>query len=390
MSQPRREHEPEDWSRLRHLFRSALDGLPVPPGPHPLEDDELLACWSQGQLSPAQNERFLDHLSHCSLCRRELVALYGEDLAEEPGVLRTRAGFWRQRSRVLLAAAAGILVVLLPLAYWSWPPGKGNPQLAQEGDPQLAQAEADLRGGQSEAVIERLAVWLEQHPDGPERSRALQLLEQAGAQAALAELKQGHYQRVRTLTARVNGLGAVSARLDNLRLQAGRGQPVEVALARFGGLLSYGYEIDGEARGKGLPIVDDRADQQWLDALKAHPEDAVLKINYGQFLLSQARADESSRYFAEVLKRGLCPVEAQLGLGLAAFEQRNYEGARRHFQAAVDADPRRLEARVNLAMTLDQLKQPDGARPHWLAAHDLTDNPALRRRIRNQLQPRND
>src|SRR5207248_2118368 len=134
------------------------------------------------------------------------------------------------------------------------------------------------------------------------------------------------------------------------------------------------------------PNINEKADQQWQAALTAYPGDGLLQINYGQFLISQARAEESTRYFDEVLRQGLYPVEARLGLGLAAFEQRAYEEARRQFQLAVDLAPRRLEARVNLAMTLDQLRRPGEARPHWLAAHDLTDNLILRRRIQAVLR----
>ena len=52
---------PTERDHMLDLFRHAA-GVPAATGAHVADDDELLAAWRMGDLSPAEEDRFYDHL----------------------------------------------------------------------------------------------------------------------------------------------------------------------------------------------------------------------------------------------------------------------------------------------------------------------------------------
>src|SRR5262249_30286471 len=151
-------------------------------------------------------------------------------------------------------------------------------------DPVLAAAEHDLDGGRPAAAVGRLEDWLQAEHPPAERQRAQGLLERAAYEAARAELAQGHFAKVQTLTGHLADQGITSARLRNLALQAERSIPAEFALAVLGMLTAYGYELDGSSPRKALPDqnrLTERLDREWQEAVGEHPRDGALFVNRG-------------------------------------------------------------------------------------------------------------
>jgi tetratricopeptide (TPR) repeat protein len=183
-----------------------------------------------------------------------------------------------------------------------------------------------------------------------------------------------------------------SSRLETLRLQAERGMPVEVALAAQGSLTDYGYEFDGSAPRKSLPELDEtteRLRREYNAALHDHPQDILLLLNQGQFLLGQNRFPQAVQCFRTVLQEEPHNVWAQLGLGLTLFELSKFEESLAQFEAVVRSDPQNVQGHLNAAICLKRLGRAGEARPHWRRVAELTPDPDLRKRVEWQLSARN-
>ena len=69
---------PDVKDTLVRLLREAFDAQPVPVGPHVVDDEDLLARWSMGELDAAEHEEIISHLADCPECR-EIVPLMVEN-----------------------------------------------------------------------------------------------------------------------------------------------------------------------------------------------------------------------------------------------------------------------------------------------------------------------
>ncbi len=364
----------------RELLRAALRSDPRAAGPHITDDEELIACWAGGLLP---GNEVLDHLAECDSCRREVLRLVADGLLELPqeqrAVIRPRRLRWRGPAALAFAAT-----LLLAVGAYLWLHDRAPPR-----DPVLAAAKADLDERRYGDAVTRLETWLDGEHPAADREQAKALLERAGYETAREELTGGRPSQADAVVEKLKRRGVASARLCNLALQAAQRQPVEVALVRHGSLLGYGYEMDGSSPGKALPVIDDaseRTDRDFRAALRDYPNDAVLHINYGQFLLAQARTQEARDQFTAALKVDPDRAEAHLGLGLAAYELNEDDTALAEFESFLRQRPNDPDGYVNAAVTLERMGQAAKAVPRWQKAADLTADATLRQRIATHLK----
>jgi tetratricopeptide (TPR) repeat protein len=253
----------------------------------------------------------------------------------------------------------------------------------------LARARRDLDAGRPLAALDRAEKVLAAGPSQAVSAGARAVLDEAVYRAARADLEEGRFEQVAALDRRAaERLPGRSPRLANLVLQAERKIPAEVALARAGSLVDYGYPLSGEVFVKDLPVRDAAAERVEADmkkALERHPGDPRLLLNYGQFLLQFNDYDKAEECFREALRMDVNSAEAHLGLGLVAYERKDYPLALDHFTQAARLAPDAAAPQLNTAICLDVLKRPGEARPYWERAEKLTPDPALRQRIREHL-----
>jgi hypothetical protein len=122
---------PPDHDRdvVLRLLRAASDGQAIPAEGHLVEDEETLACWEAGLLTPRQRQEIVAHLAECPRCRRELAGMMrrGEFqwIEPEPEVTPARAAGRRRLVAVWLplAVAASLLVAVGLLGRRSWVSG---------------------------------------------------------------------------------------------------------------------------------------------------------------------------------------------------------------------------------------------------------------------------
>jgi tetratricopeptide (TPR) repeat protein len=358
-----------------------------------MDNEELLTCWSLGQLPPSDHTALIEHLSQCAACRSRLAELLRagvltlpepasvpeEEPAAGPAVLRLRPRRLRRRLIVAVAAAAA---VLLALAWLALPRGnRGDPAQAE-----LARAEQELEAGEIAAALARLEELDREEIEPDTRARTRRLLEQAAYQLARRRLEDSQLAQVADIAQRAAHHGVRSARLVNLELQAERGIPAETALAQAWSLPTYGYELDGTSFAKALPEVDarnKRINEAMEKAIKDHPKDATLLVNHGQFLLSLGHLDTARKRFEQALALDTSRVAAHLGLGLVAFQEDKYPEALKHFQNALAIDRDNTPGHLNAAICLEQLKKPEEARTHRHRVLELTRDAELRRQIKD-------
>jgi len=83
--------------------------------------------------------------------------------------------------------------------------------------------------------------------------------------------------------------------------------------------------------------------------LAKHPEDTALRLGYGRMLVETGGGGQAREVLAP-LERGEAAVraEAETLLGTLAYSEGDWSAARRHFAAALRADPNKQEARRKL------------------------------------------
>lgn len=121
---PSQEHE-----IVLHLLQTASAGQPIPAEGHVVDDEELLACWEAGLVTPGQRGEILAHLAACPRCRNRLaeMARRGQiEWAEPESQSRPSPAVAPRRtpaSWVRLAVAASILVAVGLIGLMAWRPG---------------------------------------------------------------------------------------------------------------------------------------------------------------------------------------------------------------------------------------------------------------------------
>lgn len=389
-------------SHSRDAFRELLaaaaaahvaTNLPAP-GPHVADDDVLLERWSAGYLDSAESRRLTDHLAACPRCAT-LVAqmvksgvlvppLVEEHGAERPLASPAGADGARNRSpRAFMAIAALAIAASLTAAVLYFGGRSNSPES------QLALVRADLARGAHLEAWQRSEGLLRREGTERLRGEVLSVASEAAEKAAVERLEQGDFVQVGRIAKRADQLGVSTDQLLNAELQAGRGEAAVVSLARVGALVDYGYDLRGQAFQKGFPTFDAAFEQQrkqWEDAVQKHPESALLRVNYGQFLLKAGAIAAAETQFTTALQRHPSSIDAQLGLGLARYERQDYAGALDAFQAVLRERPQSAAATMNAALASDASGRKEDARRYWRQAVPLVSDPALREQIERRLQ----
>jgi tetratricopeptide (TPR) repeat protein len=392
-------NESEKNPLLRRIFEDAAGALPSPREsdvPHLIENDDLLTRWSLDQLSQAEHDQVVRHLSLCGSCRGELASLVKAGVLEPPasrdadrqvhvvpaspdttpplsqpmvtGGLRRRVAWG---VAILTAAAAAVLAIVL------WYP-------RFHYDSELARARVELEKGDPKAAQDRLARLLDaESADSARRQRATDLFEKACVAQAETELATGNFGDVAAIDKTAAARGIKSGRLENLKIQADRRMTVQVALAEKSSLLDYEYRLDGTS-GKEIKVPDDKTKrimQELKEAVDKHPNNMDLLLNRGQLLLEFGPPQEAYKVFMDAHDLEPHNTLALIGMGLANYSMSEYKSALDHFDAALRLDPKSALANLNKAICLEGLNRSDEARPYFEAARDATTDKNLKERI---------
>jgi len=387
---------------FREFLGAAAADLTAP-GPHVADDDALLERWSAGYLVSAETHRITDHLAACTRCATLVAQMVKGGVLIPPLIEESPAdsvmasahsssspgasggviegpSLGPRRQLLAIASLAVVATLVAAVLYFG---GRSN---STEG--QLALAKVELaRGGHLEA-LQRVEGLLGREVAATLRTDALSVARKAAEKAAAECLENGDFTQVSQIAARVDRLGVASDQVVNADLQARRGDPAIVSLARSGGLLDYGYDLRGQAFQKAFPTFDAAFEQQrkqWEQALQKYPESLLLRVNFGQFLLKGGAIAAAESQFTEALVRQPDNVDAQLGLGLARYERQDYTAALDAFQAVLRERPQSATAAINAALACEALQRQADARRYWRQASPLVEAPTLRDQIERHL-----
>lgn len=92
-------------------------------------------------------------------------------------------------------------------------------------------------------------------------------------------------------------------------------------------------------------------------AIDTLPNNAEYLAARGYFYFEDGEEDKARADFEAALKRFKYEMLAHYGLGMIATRDKNWTGARAHFNAARLADPERIETAYALAVTLYHLRE---------------------------------
>lgn len=344
-----------DDSWLKALFHVSNEEKTSVEHEHVEEMDEKLACLRLGLLDQKEAEEVYRHLTSCSHCRNVLGSLsvdqHALDLSDQKRNQHITLSPRSNHSRwALLAMAASILWFVFQIPIFD------------SGPDALLQAEIALRNGKPEEALELLRSHLPPQ-----------------------------------------GLQAASPQFRNLWLQAESGQTVVVSLHRRHSLLDHHYEPNGFSFMKPLPPQSetlDRLEKQWLDAIETYPEDVLLLVNAGHFLLQRNKFSLAKKIFTQAVEVAPRSTSAHLGLGMSHYElamhdyeegkkttaEKQFRMAEDQFQTVLQQAPDHFAAHLNLAMTLEKLRQFEQANIHWQQALTLCSESRRKEQIIQHLK----
>ncbi len=284
-------------------------------------DEEALAEWDSGLLTPQEHARWQQHLAECGDCRR-IAALMLKSRADEavsnPSVVAAHSqggAFGAMLSRNWRMAASLAAALLLAVGVWFQQAGNGRWHMAKV------------------------------------RREAQQML-------AASDFRQ-----TRELLAEASRHGVSSDALLAMQAQAWREMPGEYALDVAGTLSDFGVEPGGvRARGETPQPGLSEAGRLLREANDS--ERAVL-LNRGHLKLSQGDDTGAERDFREAMTRWPEETRARLGLGVALFLQDKFEAAEPAFQDVLRREPAHVPARINRALTLEELDRLKEACDEW-------------------------
>lgn len=377
------------------LFARAANSPPVAQEPRDSDhvvDEDLLLRWSAGELGTAEEASLLGHLADCPQCRREVAAMVRigalilpePPTEEDPLLTRPVAGAaeamparraMRRRRTTVLAIVSVVAVLALVVFFPDF--------VLDRPQRQLAMARRDLAEGRLQVAMERAESLLGKPLSPTRREEAAALLEESVYRAGRDELQQGRFAAVTHLRDRLTRHGESSGRVANLAIQAQRGVPSEVQLARAGSLTDYGYTLRGYSGTKALPAFDPKTEsarEQLAQAAEQYPDSVPVLLNYGQFLLDEAAYDEARALFGRAAALEPQNPHVAMAQGLLAFDEDRIEEALSHFQRAAELDPARADAELNQAIALERLDRRNEARKHFEHAAQLGDA-AMREKI---------
>lgn len=304
------------------------------PGAHVSE--EALALIARGSLNEPERGTVVKHLADCPDCRATFAGLLElrEELVLIPAPPGRRARASRSVPWTMMATSA---MVLVTAGIWF---------AASRSDPLLAERE----------------VYLE--------TREL--------------LASSDFQQAQGVLARAASQGLSSDRLLNLKSQAARKIPSEIALASAGRLTDLGYEPGG-ILARGPRSATGLTEAGELLASAGDAEFAVV-LNRGHVHLFSGEAEQAAAAFARA--RTMKPESplAWLGTGLSAFVGGELEFAEQAFRRVLKLDSDNLDARVNLALTLEEQGRLADALLVWQSLENEPLSPGDRNLTRSAIE----
>jgi tetratricopeptide (TPR) repeat protein len=375
-----------DRDRLLALFGHAAADAPAS-GPHVADDEELLTAWRLGELSPAEDARFHEHLANCPGCRRYVADLSAADspATTGPGVEQTTASSafptpsrfpWRSVVGVVAALAA---CVVLAVGWLGVPSTEAR---------EVARAEAEFNEGKPEAALARLMRIPPERLTAREKARRLELLERAAYQTIRGDLEAGRSDEAAMRHTVASAAGATSDRLNGLKVLADNRLTLRPALtAQSGSLLERGYLPNGAKPVNGaVPGPNDSVRAAWEAAAKANPDDPAVLVNAGEFLLGQGELVGAMVKFVRAVELDPANLGGHIGLGLALAADEKFDAALQPFRRALELAPDSAAVLIDLAVCYEGMKDPNSARPYWEKALERTTDPKIRNSIAGHLK----
>lgn len=338
---------PDSTARLLELLNRAYQQQPPADGPHCVDDQELMARWSADRLTAAETDQVLNHLSLCAECREVLATLIETDV-------------------------------------WELPPLSIESDVADnDGHQEVHEDRLSLKSESSAASNPTAASPTQEHSSTETRR----------------EQSSSPPQQRRRFFSALLLVGAAAAAIALAMLWVPDPQPgPQLALLEhdfLSGRLDrdLDYSLAGVSRIKDvfLELPEPSAEERrWLqefpEAIAGHPDLArELHEKWGQLLLRLRRHDEAREQFANAIKLEESSPQSHNGLGMIAFEYKQYAEARKHFEDALQYAPDDESVRVNLAITLQKLEQLDAALEIWQSVYGSSDDPQLKSDIESDI-----
>jgi len=321
-------HFADRW--LRNIVtRSEGDGVV-----EPHLDDETLALFAAGELRDSDWQAAVRHLADCASCRH-VTSLMSANWEHAPAtVAKEHSSSSSRRAWLIPAAAAAMLLVAGLLVFG--------------------------------------------------RRESAEVAERRAYQDANRLLASSDFAQARTALEHASRHGIHSDRLLNLRSQAVRELPGEIALASAGRLMDFGYGVDGViARGaeaqRGLKEA-----QQFLSEVQK--EELNIRLNRGHLWLSQGDVEQARQEFTQLVEQYPRHSFVWLGLGLAEFLREDWSAAETAFRKAAELDAESLSPLINLTLTLDELDRRTEALKLWRQIADRPLSAADRELVTKAIQ----
>lgn len=151
-------------------------------------------------------------------------------------------------------------------------------------------------------------------------------------------------------------------------------------------VLRENYATLLEANGEVLSAL-----QQWKEVMRLLPHDTQAYHHVGNLLDTAGRSEEALPFFRTALRRDPALVEARHGLALALANLGRTTEANQEYERILQARPKFSEARVNLGLLLAQQGKPEEAeRQYELALHHDTNSTAAHINLGKLLNQRGD
>lgn len=377
-----------DPNSKRKLVEQAFqNGLQTPISDkqyHYVDDDGFLLDLSLGEISESSRSNMLKHLAGCSYCRHELARMIeagvlplpqiseSSDDGQVVSLVNQRAAFWDTK-RILLSVAAAVMLLV----------GASMYLLPANND--LSLALNDLAANRYLSALKRAEGYLASDSDDVERRKqAKEILQDAAYQQSVKSLAMGDFELVTEVTQRAETATGRSPRLLNVQVQAMRKQATPSAWSNGSQLTQFGYQLDGRSYAKQLPDFDESVKailSEYERAITEFPNDAQLRLNYGQYLLELGDTETASAQFAAAQRLAPSATTTHMALGVAAFQANEFDLAIGQFRAVLNTEPDNVDAMLNLAISYMRVDQKETAATWYAKVRDLLPTGERRQQI---------
>lgn len=141
---------------------------------------------------------------------------------------------------------------------------------------------------------------------------------------------------------------------------------------------NFGFAFNGLGLVSAALSQDEEADRYFRRAIEIAPKNSEARNNYGNFLCSRGRYDESIKEFLAAVKNPLyaTPDAAYTNAGICAMRGKQLDKASDFFQKALQKNP--LSYRAAYELSLLQFKQNNAVAAYDTLAPQLQSNPTAK------------